>query len=213
MHNVCPIRVIIVDDHRMVRTGLAAFLMAKPDLILVGEGKNGQEAIDLCGSVNPDIVLLDLKMPEMDGFQAARSISQFYPRIKIIALTSFADKEMIQQALQAGAVSYLLKNVSADDLADAIHSAYSGLSTLSPEAVNALAEPESQFNQLDREYSLTPRENEILALMVEGLNNPAIADRLSISRSTVKTHVSNILSKLGVPSRVEAVSKALQYNN
>lgn len=211
MVNSNPIRVLIIDDHRMVRTGLAAFLMAKPDLLLVGEGKNGQEAIELCGKANPDVVLLDLKMPEMDGFQAAREIARLYPRIKIIALTSFTEKEMIQQAFQAGAVSYILKNVSADDLADAIQSAYSGRSTLSPEAVNALAEPESRFNQMEIEYQLTQRENEILYLMVDGLSNPAIAERLSISRSTVKTHVSNILSKLGVPSRVEAVSMALKY--
>jgi NarL family two-component system response regulator LiaR len=204
------IRVMIIDDHAMVRRGLSAFLKVKSDLELVGEARNGREALELCARVEPHVVLMDLVMPEMDGMTATRQIRERWPEIQVIALTSFQDKELVQKALQAGAISYLLKNVSADDLAEAIRAAYAGRSTLAPEAIQALVQVERQPSPQD--YDLTPREREVLALLVEGLSNPEIADRLTVSRSTAKAHVSNILSKLGVSNRAEAVAMAVQQS-
>ena len=203
-----PIRVMIVDDHSMVRRGLAAFLKVYPDLELVGEARNGQEAVQVCEQVQPDVILMDLIMPEMDGMTATRTIRERCPHVQVIALTSFQEKELVQQALQAGAIGYLLKNVSATDLAEAIRAACVGRSTLAPEAIQALIQVESRG--LTQDYDLTPREREVLALLVEGLSNPEIAERLSVSRSTAKAHVSNILSKLGVSNRAEAVALAIQ---
>ena len=203
-----PIRVLIVDDHAMVRRGLAAFLKAKPDLLLVGEASNGGEAISLCERLQPDVVLMDLMMPGMSGAEATQVIVQRWPAVRVIALTSFGDKEMVRQALAAGALSYLLKNVSAEDLAEAIRSASSGRSTLAAEAVQALVQPEPAAPTFG--VDLTPREREVLALMVQGLTNPEIAGRLVVSRSTAKAHVSNVLSKLGASNRAEAVALAVQ---
>jgi len=203
-----PIRVMIVDDHSMVRRGLAAFLKVYPDLELVGEARNGQEAVQVCEQVQPDVILMDLIMPEMDGMTATHTIRERCPHVQVIALTSFQEKELVQQALQAGAIGYLLKNVSATDLAEAIRAACVGRSTLAPEAIQALIQVESRG--LTQDYDLTPREREVLALLVEGLSNPEIAERLSVSRSTAKAHVSNILSKLGVSNRAEAVALAIQ---
>ncbi|MCJ7621495.1 MAG: response regulator transcription factor [Anaerolineae bacterium] len=202
------IRVMIVDDHDMVRRGLSAFLKAKPDLALVGEARNGREALLVCEQVQPDVILMDLVMPEMSGAEAARAIRERCPDVQVIALTSFQDRELVQQALQAGAISYLLKNVSANELADAIRAAHAGRSTLAPEAAQALVQSAAQ--EPPPGHGLTPREREVLALMVEGLTNPEIAERLVVSRSTAKAHVSNILSKLGASNRAEAVSLALQ---
>jgi NarL family two-component system response regulator LiaR len=203
------IRVMLVDDHAVVRSGLGAFLLAYDDLELVGEAGSGEEAIRQCEQLQPDVVLMDLVMPGMDGAAATRVIRERWPRIQVLALTSFKEKELVEGALQAGAIGYLLKNVSADDLADAIRAAHDGQSTLAPEAALALI-------QATREppapgYDLTEREREVLALMTEGLSNPDIAERLVMSRSTVKFHVSNILSKLGAASRTEAVALTLQH--
>jgi len=151
---------------------------------------------------------MDLVMPEMSGAEAARAIRERCPDVQVIALTSFQDRELVQQALQAGAISYLLKNVSANELADAIRAAHAGRSTLAPEAAQALVQSAAQ--EPPPGHGLTPREREVLALMVEGLTNPEIAERLVVSRSTAKAHVSNILSKLGASNRAEAVSLALQ---
>ena len=203
-----PIRVLIVDDHAMVRRGLAAFLKAKPDLLLVGEASNGGEAISLCERLQPDVVLMDLMMPGMGGAEATQVIVNRWPAVRVIALTSFGDKELVREALAAGALSYLIKNVSAEDLAEAIRSASSGRSTLAAEAVQALIQPEPAASAF--EFNLTPREREVLALMVKGLTNPEIAERLVVSRSTAKAHVSNVLSKLGVSNRAEAVALAVQ---
>jgi NarL family two-component system response regulator LiaR len=202
------IRVMIVDDHDMVRRGLSAFLMAMKDLQLVGEARNGREALEICDSARPDVILMDLVMPEMGGAEAAREIRARCPEVQIIALTSFEDKELVQDALRAGAISYLLKNVSADDLAEAIRAAHAGRPTLAPEAARALILTATEG--LSPGNELTPREREVLALLVEGLTNPEIAERLVVSRSTAKAHVSNILSKLGASNRAEAVSLALQ---
>jgi NarL family two-component system response regulator LiaR len=201
---------MIVDDHAMVRRGLSTFLKVKPDLELVGEARNGQEALQLCEQVRPDVVLMDLVMPEMDGMAATHAIRDRWPQVQVIALTSFQERDLVQKALQAGAISYLLKNVSANDLAEAIRAAYAGRSTLAPEAIQALVQVERQPTVQD--YDLTAREREVLALLVEGLSNPEIAERLSVSRSTAKAHVSNILSKLGVSNRAEAVAMAVQQN-
>jgi len=203
-----PIRVMIVDDHTMVRRGLATILKVFDDLQLVGEAENGTEAIKLCGEVMPDVILMDMVMPDMDGATAARVIRQQFPQVQIIALTSFKEGNLVKNALEAGAIAYLLKDVSADDLARAIRAAHSGRVTLSPEAAQAFVETSNlpPVPGLD----LTERELEVLALMVEGLNNTQIAGRLTVSPSTIKSHVSNVLSKLGVASRTEAVTLALR---
>jgi len=216
MHGLSPIRVMIVDDHSMVRRGLAAIIKVRPDLELVGEAANGREALELCREARPDVVLMDLVMPEMSGAEATELIRKDCPHIQVIALTSFQEKELVREALQAGAISYLLKNVSAEDLAAAIREAAAGRSTLAPEAIQALIQVDTRNTAHEEDpaqaFGLTPREMEVLALLVEGLNNPEIAERLVVSRSTAKAHVSNILSKLGVSNRAEAIAMALQRN-
>jgi NarL family two-component system response regulator LiaR len=204
------IRLMLVDDHTMVRRGLAAFLRIHPDLELVGEADNGREAIDLCERIQPDVVVMDLVMPEMDGTEATRAIRERWPHIQVLALTSFQERELVQGALRAGAIGYLLKNVSGEDLAEAIRAAYAGRSTLAPEALQALLQ--ADVPQPTYDYGLTEREQEVLALLVEGLTNPEIADRLVVSRSTAKAHVSHILSKLGISNRAEAVAMALEQH-
>ncbi|CAG0971682.1 partial Response regulator protein VraR, partial [Anaerolineae bacterium] len=195
-----PIRVMIVDDHTMVRRGIATFLKGNPDMRVVGEAQNGREAIESCEQLQPDVILMDLTMPEMDGVAATLIIKQKWPQVQVIALTSFPEKGMVQDAFQAGALSYLLKNVSGDDLAAAIRDAYAGRSTLAQEAIQALIKPPASAETVSGS-ALTTREREVLALLVKGLNNNEIADRLSVSHATAKAHVSNILSKLGVSNR------------
>jgi NarL family two-component system response regulator LiaR len=175
---------------------------------LVGEAESGEAAIQLCAEVLPDVILMDMVMPEMDGASATRAIRQKFPQVQVIALTSFKEGDLVKNALEAGAIGYLLKDVSADELAWAIRAAHAGRATLSPEAAQSLVETASQppAPGLD----LTEREREVLALMIEGLNNTQIAGRLTVSPSTIKSHVSNILSKLGVSSRTEAVTLALR---
>ena len=204
------IRVMLVDDHAVVRSGLGAFLYAFDDLELVAEAGSGEEAVRLCEQAQPDVVLMDLVMPGMDGAAATQAIRERCPNIQVIALTSFKETALVEGALQAGAIGYLLKNISADELADAIRAAHAGQPTLAPEAAQALIQATRRPPPLG--HDLTPREREVLALMAEGLNNPEIADRLVMSRSTVKFHVSNVLSKLGATSRTEAVSLALKHN-
>jgi NarL family two-component system response regulator LiaR len=193
----------------MVRRGLATFLKVFDDLELAGEAANGQAAIQLCAKLRPDVVLMDMVMPDMDGATATRLIRKQSPSIQVLALTSFKEEILVQSALQAGAIGYLLKDLSADELAQAIRAAHAGRATLSPEAAQALVHAASQppAPGLD----LTGREHAVLALMVEGLNNVQIAGRLTVSPSTIKSHVSNILTKLGVSSRTEAVTFALRH--
>jgi len=203
-----PIRVMLVDDHTMVRRGLATFLKVFDDLQLVGEAESGEAAIQLCAEVLPDVILMDMALPMMDGATATRAIRKHFPQVQVIALTSFKEGKIIRNALEAGAIGYLLKDVSADELVRAIRAAHAGRATLSPEAAQALVETANQppAPGLD----LTEREREVLTLMIEGLNNTQIAGRLTVSPSTIKSHVSNILSKLGVASRTEAVTLALR---
>lgn len=202
------IRVLVVDDHTMVRRGLATFLKVFDDLELAGEAASGQASVQLCAQLQPDVVLMDMVMPDMDGATATRLIRKQTPRIQVLALTSFKEEILVQSALQAGAIGYLLKDVSADELAQAIRAAHAGRSTLSPEAAQALVHATSQPPVSGIE--LSEREREVLALIVEGLNNTQIAARLSVSPSTVKSHVSGILTKLGVSSRTEAATLALR---
>jgi len=203
-----PIRVLIVDDHAMVRKGLISFLKNKPELELVGEACDGREAIEYCEQLQPDVILMDLLMPELGGVAATHTIHQRWPHVQVIALTSFQEKELVQDALQAGAIGYLLKNVSGEELSEAIRQAHGGRPTLAPEAVQALVQPPSEAETMAAD--LTRREQEVLALLVKGMSNPEIAERLFISRATVKVHISSILSKLGVASRGEAISLAIQ---
>lgn len=199
---------MLVDDHAVVRSGLAAFLMAFDDLKLVAEASSGEQALRYCEQYEPDVVIMDLVMPGMDGATVTRKIRERYPETQVVALTSFRRDELVQGVLEAGAISYLLKNVGADELAEAVRAAHAGQATLAPEATQALIRAATQVEEVN--YDLTPREKEVLALMAQGKSNPDIADELIISRSTVKFHVSSILSKLGAASRTEAVSRALQ---
>jgi NarL family two-component system response regulator LiaR len=201
------IRVMLVDDHAVVRSGLSAFLMVSPDLELVGEAENGQQAVTRAGLLQPDVILMDLMMPVMDGVAATAAIKQQYPAIQIVALTSFEEDELVHNALKAGAIGYLMKNVTARELAAAIRSARAGRMTLSSEAAQALIRANQQAQETE---ALTERELDVLKLMVEGLNNAEIADRLAVSLSTIKYHISNILGKLGVDNRVAAVTMAIQ---
>jgi two-component system, NarL family, response regulator LiaR len=204
------IRVLLVDDHAVVRSGLGAVIAVSDDITLVGEAGDGEQAIQLCERLQPDVVVMDLLMPKMDGVAATEGIHKRWPQIKIIALTSFKEKEYVEGALKAGAMSYLLKNVSADELLTAIRHAAAGQPSLSPEAAQVLIQKVNAPAKLGND--MTDRESEILSLMVEGLTNSEIADKLVVSQSTVKFHVSNILSKLCVNSRTEAVALALKNN-
>ncbi len=203
-----PIRIVIVDDHAMLRKGLAVFLMSYADLKLVGEAANGKDALALCAQHQPDIVLMDLMMPIMDGITATRHIRDKFPNIQVIALTSFGEERLIKHVIAAGALSYLFKKVSAEDLARAIRAAQKGIATYAPEVteilLQSLQKPKSRFE------TLTPREHEVLALMVKGMANNEIADLLVISLSTAKSHVSNILDKLGVASRTEVIAMVME---
>ncbi len=203
-----PIRVMIVDDHAVVRSGLATFLMVHDDLELVADVGSGREALRVCQEREVDVVLMDLVMPEMDGASTTQAIKEAFPHIQVIALTSFREEDLVQGVLKAGAISYLLKNVSADKLAEAIRAAYLGRGTLAPEATEVLIHAATNPGRPD--YDLTPREKDVLALMSQGLSNPQIAEKLVVSQSTVKFHVSSVLSKLGVNSRTEAVALAIQ---
>ncbi len=210
MSDRLPIRVMLVDDHAVVRSGLSAFLLAYEDLELIAEASDGAEAVRLCERSQPDVILMDLIMPRMDGATATRAIRERYPDVQVLILTSFKEDNLVQDALRAGAIGYLLKNVTATELADAIRSAHRGRPTLAPEAAQVLIHAATAHRELVPGHDLTERERDVLNLMVKGMDNNEIADSLIVSRSTVKFHVSNILSKLHATSRTEAVAIALQ---
>jgi two-component system, NarL family, response regulator LiaR len=202
------IRVMVVDDHELVRSGLEAILDVIDDFELVAQAESGEEAISLCEKLRPDVVLMDLVMPRMDGATATREILRRCPGTKILALTSFSDPTMIQEVLKAGAIGCLLKNVTCDELASAIRRAHEGSATLAPEAAGVLIH--AVVTPPEPDVVLTPREREVMNLLVQGLTNTEIADRLVVSLSTVKTHVSSIISKLGASTRTEAAAIAVR---
>jgi len=208
MSEQSPIRILLVDDHDMVRSGLTVFLLAYDDFKLVGEAINGQDALDKCEELRPDVVLMDLIMPVMDGITATRLIRERFSETQVIALTSFSEEKLVETALEAGAIGYLFKNVSVDELASAIRAVRKGQPTLAPDATRVLINKATQPFSLGQD--LTERERHVLKLLVEGYSNPAMAEKLSVSNSTIKTHVSHILKKLDVNSRLEAASLAIR---
>jgi two-component system, NarL family, response regulator LiaR len=210
MNGIKPIRILIVDDHAMVRSGLKNFIYGFDWMEPVGEVGNGAEAVEFCAQHEVDVVLMDMIMPVMDGSTATRRIMALGKPVKVIILTSFHEQDMVEQALMAGATSYLLKSVTAEELATAIRSAYAGQATLSPEATTSLINSTRQ--RRDVGFNLTDREQEVLALLVGGSSNREISEHLSVSMATVKFHLTNIFSKLGARNRVEAATIALEHN-
>ena len=204
-----PIKILLADDHMVVRSGLSTVLAVYDDMKLVGEAGDGEEAVRLCERLQPDVVLMDLLMPRMDGVTATRIIKERWPKIQVIALTSFKEKEYVEGAIKAGANGYLLKNISAEELVSAVRRAAAGQPSLSPEAAQVLIQRVNEPPTPGKD--LTDREKEILALMVKGLSNNEIAEKLIVSASTAKFHVSNVLAKLGVTGRTEAVALAVKY--
>lgn len=203
------IKVLIVDDHPVVRNGMKKMLMVFDDLELIGEAENGRSALTFCEQSIPDVILMDVLMPVMDGISATQAICEKYPGVGIIILTSYPDDNMVQKSLEAGAIGYLLKNASIDDLANAVRSAYAGRPALAPEATMALIR--SKTGPPKPGSDLSDREREVLALIVEGLSNEEIAKRLVISPGTVRHHVSACIEKLGAANRTQAATLAVKH--
>jgi NarL family two-component system response regulator LiaR len=215
MHPDAPTRVLLVDDHQMVRQGLIFFLSTQPGIEVVGEAATAEDAMRLLDELQPDVVLMDVVLPNLNGIEALRVINQVYPHIEVIILSSYVDDEKVEQAIQAGAAGYLMKDVDPVELANAIHATRRGEIYLHPEAARRLAEalrpgPEDQQEPLPD--MLTDREREVLCHIAQGLANQEIAVQLQISLKTVKAHVSSILQKLGVENRVQAVLYALRHH-
>jgi len=185
------------------------FLNGFDDLLLVGEAANGQDAVRVCHEVQPHVVLIDMLLPDTDGIALTRTIREQNPDVRVVILTSSKEERLVQAALQAGAIGYMLKNISVGEMANTIRAAYAGKPSLAPEAAQALI---NMAMQPAPSYNLTERERAILVLLVKGLSNQEIADQLFVSRATVKAYVSTILSKLGVQNRIEAVRLALQQS-
>ena len=204
------IKVLLVDDHSVVRQGLRSFLELLGDIQIVGEASGGAEAVDLAIQLSPDIVLMDLVMPGMNGIEATRQICTRCPATKVIALTSFLADELIYPALEAGASGYLLKDVTPSELVQAIRTVHQGKAELHPQVAKRIIEGFQGQNTESNEQKLTPREEEVLGLISQGLSNQEIADRLTISPKTVKVHVGNILSKLNLTDRTQAAIYALK---
>jgi len=205
------IRVMIVDDHPVVRQGLSTFLNGFDDFEMVAEAVNGEEAIQFCASVNPDVILMDMFLPDTNGVQLTKKIREQNPGVQVVILTSSKDDERVQAALQAGAIGFMHKNVSVHDMVNIIRLAHAGKPALTPEATQSLINLTLQPDTT-RDYKLTEREQEILALIVDGLTNQEIANKIFVSRATVKNYVSTILSKLGVQNRIEAVRLTVEQS-
>lgn len=201
------IRVLLVDDHAVVRQGLKMFLALDPDLVVVGEAANGAQALEMVAGLGPDVVLMDLKMPVMDGLTAIRRIRSTYPETEVIAVTSVLEDTAIIDAVRAGAIGYLLKDTEADELCRAIKAAAAGQVQLAPQAAARLVR---EVRAPDSPEQLSPRELEVLRLIARGRSNREIAQELVISEKTVKTHASSILSKLGLASRTQAALYAMR---
>jgi NarL family two-component system response regulator LiaR len=210
MKDTSTIHVMIVDDQAVVRSGLKTFLLAYDDLELVAEAADGEAAVRLCGQFHPDVILMDVMMPRMDGITAMRTIRKRYPQIQVLILTGFKEANLVQDAFEAGAIGYLIKNITAEELAQAIHAAYQGAPTIDPEVKPTFIHIATHAAEPVVRDDLTPREREVLQLLVQGLMNAEIADTLVVSQSTVKFHVSNIIAKLHAINRTEAVAKAIQ---
>ena len=204
------IRVVLVDDHPMIRTGLRLILSGTDDIVVVGEASNGAEALELVGELQPNVVLMDVMMPELDGISATQQVLQRFPNVHVLALTSFSEGNVVMRALQVGACGCLLKSVEGPELAAAIRAADEGRVVLSDDTTQALVR--SVVEPSKPGDDLSERELEVLAMLVEGGSNNQIAARLFISRNTVRHHVHNILIKLGAVNRTEAVALALQHN-
>jgi NarL family two-component system response regulator LiaR len=209
MSEAHTIRIITVDDHEIFRGGIVYAMQKYDDLELVGEARNGEKALQLCDELKPDVVLMDMQMPGMDGIESTRAIKAMYPQVKILALTNFYGRDLVEQAMQAGAVGYLVKGGSAQELAEAIRLTHTGQTVLAQEATQALIQ--SGKSPVDLGCDLTPRELEVLALLVRGMTNAEIAQQLTISSSTASHHVRSVRSKLGAANRAEAVALALQH--
>ncbi|MFC4410814.1 response regulator transcription factor [Chungangia koreensis] len=206
------IRILLVDDHEMVRIGVSAYLQAQPDMEVVGEAVNGKEAVELALQLKPDIILMDMVMPIMNGAEATKEIISKWPEAKVMIVTSFLEDDKVYPALEAGAVSYLLKTSKASQIAEAIRGTLDGRPVLEPEVTNKMMHRMRSGNEHSLHEDLTEREFEVLLLIAKGKSNQEIADELFIALKTVKTHVSNILSKLDVQDRTQAVIYAFQNN-
>ena len=207
MSETGDIRVLIVDDHQMVREGLKVLLSTCDDIAVVGEAADGAEALEQCRLIGPDVVLMDILMPVMDGAEATAQITASWPEMRVIALTSYLDQEYVEKTLDAGAISYLLKDARPEALTRAIRDAVAGRGTIDSGAMRVLMERRAD----DVGRDLTPREREVLALLAGGLSNKEIAETLTLSVGTVRLHVSNILSKLGAPNRTTAAAIAMKH--
>lgn len=207
------IRVLIADDHHVVRRGLLFFLKTQKDIEVVGEAANGREAVELTAELAPDIVLMDLVMPEMDGIQATKNIKAQFPNVHVLMLTSFSDRDHVVPAIEAGAAGYQLKDIEPDELVEAIRKIIAGENIMHPDASEQLAEAEKQEESLPHvQHPLTPRERDVLAELTKGKSNREIASSLFVTEKTVKTHISNIFAKLAVQDRTQAALYAVKHN-
>ena len=205
------IRVLLVDDHEMVRIGVSTYLQTQSDLEVVGQAENGEEGVRLALALRPDIILMDMVMPVMNGAEATAEILKEWPEAKVIIVTSFLDDDKLYSALEAGATSYILKTSNAKRIAESIRQTFAGDSVLEPEVTSKMMKKMRSEQQSFPHEELTSRELEVLLLLAEGKSNATIADDLYIGIKTVKTHVSNILSKLEVEDRTQAVVYAFQH--
>ncbi|MFD1204692.1 response regulator [Sporosarcina contaminans] len=206
------IKVLIVDDHHVVRRGLLFFLKTQKDIQVIGEAKNGKEAIERIRKLQPDIVLMDLIMPEMDGIQATKHIKESYPHIEVLILTSFSDRDHVIPAIEAGAAGYQLKDIEPDELVASIRQIMRGENTIHPHATAQLMKIRERKEEPPHFYNpLTPREQDVLSELTKGKSNREIAASLFVTEKTVKTHISNIFSKLLVQDRTQAALYAVKH--